>query len=208
MAQIHVEEQQQLKWPDGWERTLISGRKAQASWKKTFKGYRDALVKELSRIGVTEALICYNLSPADRMDPGVAVYFSRAVTEDYSWQVALGIDSPASTLKEIDDAFRKKAMLHHPDRGGDIEVYRSLSQHRDKAKAWVLGTHKAEHEFVIPCDRFTETRLNLNAIRLALAAFRQLDRVGVPAILERTFKGFKVALPAHASEESHATVNA
>lgn len=193
---FQVVEQQQLKWPDGWERTHIGARKPQNGWKKNFRGYRDALVKELGKIGVTECLITWNNDPNQgRLDPGVAVYFSKAKKADFSWQSALGIDSPAPTLHEIDDAFRKKAMQHHPDRGGDVEVFRSLTKHRDQAKGWVLGTHNSEHEFVIPCDRFDETRLNLNAIRLAIAAFRQLDRVGVPAILERTFRGFKTALP-------------
>jgi len=203
---IEVVENHQLKWPEGWERTPIGSRKSQASWKKPFRGYRDSLVKELGRIGVTETLICYNLSPNDRLDPGVAVYFSKAVKEDYSWQVALGIDSPAPTLAEIDEAFRRKAMQHHPDRGGDVEIFRSLAKHRDQAKAWILGTHRTEHEFVIPCDRFDEVRLNLNAVRLAMAAFRQLERVGVPAILERTFRGFKTALPAY--EGKHEPVSA
>lgn len=203
-SKIQVVEKQVLQWPDGWERTLIAARKPRAAWKKNFRESREALVRELERHGVGEVLICYNLPPQDRTDPGVAVYFSKRATEDYSWQGALGIDSPAPTLAEIDEAFRRKAMQHHPDRGGDVEIYRSLAQHRERAKAWVLGTHRAEHEYVIPCDRFTETRWNLSAIRLALTAFRQLDRVGVPAILERTFRGFKTALPAKASEESHA----
>lgn len=201
-------EQSPLKWPDGWERTPIANRKPQASWKKNFRGYRDALLKELARIGVTESLISYNYAEQERLDPGVAVYFSKSVKQDYLWQVALSIDSPAPTLAEIDEAFRKKAMQHHPDRGGDVEIFRSLAKHRDQAKAWVLGTHRAEHEFVIPCDRFDESRLNINAICLALKAFRQLERVGVPAILERTFRGFKTALPAYQGKESHEHVTA
>jgi len=204
MPKIHVTEQSSLKWPDGWDRTLIAARRPRASWKKTFNDAKQSLIKELERHGVAEALITYNVGSAERTDPGVSVFFSKNIGDDYTWQSALGLENvPAPTLAQVDEAFRRKAMPHHPDRGGDIKIFQMLVEYRERAKSWVLGTHKAEHEYAIPCDKFTESRLNLNAIRLALAAFRQLDRVGVPAILERTFLGFKTALPARASEASH-----
>lgn len=193
-TKIHVEEQQILKWPEGWSRTLIPVRKSQASWKKNFKSYRDALLTEMERIGVTDCLI--TVSANERLDPGVAIHFSRARTDDFSWQSALEIENPAPTLDEIDTAFRKKAMAHHPDRGGDPELYRQFLKHREAAKAWVLGQNDDKHGLSIACDRFNEARLNLNAIRLAMVAFRQLDRVGIPGILEKTFTGFKTALAA------------
>jgi hypothetical protein len=185
-----------LRWPDGWERTPIGSRRAQGGWKKSLKQYRESLESELKRTGATDALLTYN-EVNERLDPGVAVYFSRQSKEDFSWQVVLGLNTPAPTLDEIDSAYKKKAMIHHPDRGGDIEVFRSLTKYREQARAWVLGTHTAEHEYVIACDKFSEVRLNVAAIRMALAALRQLDRIGVSSILERTFRGFKTALPKH-----------
>lgn len=197
---MNIEDQSPLKWPSGWERTRIQDRKANGGWKKTLRDYRAATVKELQRMGVAEIVISFNQGITERLDPGVAVYFSKSMRRDYSWQDALGLLTPAPTLQEIDNAFREKAMIHHPDRGGDIETFKKLQEHRERARAWVMGTEKHEHEYVIPCDRFTEVRLNLAAIRLALAAFRSLERVGVPSILERTFLGFRTAIAEHATE--------
>jgi hypothetical protein len=194
MAKVDVVEEAKLKWPDGWERTRIQDRKPQSSWKKPYSAYRDALVKELERMGVTSVLI--TRSPQERMDPGIAVWFSRT-KQDFSWQEALGLDTPAPTLAEIDEAFQKRAMRFHPDRpdGGDISTFQKLVDHRKNAKAWVQGTHEGAHDYAVACDRFTEAKLNMAALRLAFAAFRQIDRVGVPAILERTLeRTFKQAL--------------
>lgn len=190
----------ELKWPDGWERTRIQDRKLANGWKKSLKEYEAVLAKELKRLGVVETLITYNTAPNDRLDPGCAVYFSRQKRPDYAWQSALGLDTPIPTLAQIDSAYRERAMKHHPDRGGDVEMFRQLSKHRDDAKAWILGTQHVEHEYVIPCDRFNEVRLNLNAVRLAMAAMRQLDRVGIPGMLERSFRGMRTALPAGSTE--------
>jgi len=199
-AEIEVREESTLKWPDGWQRTRIQDRKTQASWKKGYVDYRRALVAELSRMGATSVLI--TRSNNERMDPGVAVWFSLKKS-DFTWQEGLGIENPAPTLDEIETAYRSKAMLHHPDRGGDIEIFKKIGEHRKNAKAWVLGTHDQRHEYVVPCDKFTETKLNVAALRLAFSAFRSLERVGVPAILERTLdRAFKAALPMNASEGS------
>lgn len=201
MAQkIAVTEENPLRWPDGWERTRIQDRRPQSAWKKSALGYRDALIRELQLMGATSILI--TRSTNERLDPGVAVWFSLK-KEDLSWQDGLGIFNPAPTLDEIDEAYRARAMKHHPDReGGDIEIFKKLGDYRKAARAWVLGTHDARHEYVVPCDRFSEVRLNLAALRKAFAAFRSLEQVGVPAILERTLdRAFKSALPMNASEE-------
>lgn len=193
MAKIQVDEEQVLRWPDGWERTRIQDRKPQSAWKKNLTGYRDALIRELERMGATSVLITRNMS--DRMDPGVAVWFSMK-RPDFSWQEGLGLDTPAPTLDQIEDAYRIRAMKSHPDRGGDIEIFKKLGEHRKNAKAWVMGTHENRREYVVPCDRFSEARLNMAALRLAFSAFRSLERVGVPAIMERTLdRAFKQALP-------------
>ena len=39
----------------------------------------------------------------------------------------LGVD-PSATLKDIKRAFRKKAMKHHPDRGGDEEEFKKINE--------------------------------------------------------------------------------
>lgn len=207
-TKINAREHSPLNWPAGWTRTEIRDRKPQNGWKGNFRAYRDAVVKELSRIGVTDILISFNVEPTSRMDPGVAVYFSKPLEADYSWQAALGINTPAPTLEQIEGAYREKAMIHHPDRGGDIEIFKQLGEHRKQAREWVLGTHSHQHDYSIPCDRFNEVRLNLSAIRLGLSALRQLDRVGIPGALERTFRGLKTALPAHASSEGESNAPA
>jgi hypothetical protein len=191
-----------LHWPDGWERTLIGGRKAYNGWKKTHLQSVEALKQEISRMKPVPAsyIITFNPAPSDRMDPGAAVFWSGAVIEDYSWQTILGLDT-VPTLMAIEDAFRKKALPHHPDRGGDPTLFQQYLTARDRGKAWVLGTHKQSHDYSIACDRYTETRWNLNALRMALSYLRGLDRVGVPGVAERSFKGFKQALPAKASSE-------
>lgn len=195
---IDVQDKDTLLWPDGWQRTRIESRRPQNAWKGTRAKYRDALVKELEMIGATSMLVTH--APNERLDPGVSIWFSRR-KEDYSWQEGLGIDSPAPTLEEIDKTYREKAKNCHPDRtdGGDPELFKQLGEHRKNARAWVMGTHDSRHEYVLACDKYKEIRLNMAALRLAFSSFRSLERVGVPAILERTLdKAFKAALPMHA----------
>lgn len=190
---VEVKQEDALRWPDGWERTRINDRVKQASWKKLYAGYRESAIKELTMLGATSILI--SRSNNERLDPGIAIWFSRK-KQDYSWQEGLGLDTPAPTLDEIDKAFEARAMKHHPDRGGDIEIFRKLIEHRKNAKAWVLGTHEHAHDYVLACDRFTEARWNLAALKLAFQSFRSLERVGVPAILERTLDRAFGNLPA------------
>ena len=181
----------------------IGDRKGMKAWKKPFAYYRDALVDQLAKIGATEVVISFNAAGEDaRRDPGVTVYFSKPLKEDYGWQMGLGIDNPAPTLDQIDEAYRKKALLNHPDRGGDVEIFKRLGAFREQARAWVKGSHSQDHEYALPCDRFTEPRWNLNALRLGVAALRRLEEFGLPGMLERTFRGFRVALPANASPDS------
>lgn len=190
-----------LKWPTGWSRTLIDQRKTRAGWKKPISFYKASVLKELERIGVTAVTVSHNEPSKERVDPGVAVWFSVKPAEDFSWQSGLHLDNPAPSLDEIDKAFRSLAQKHHPDAvangsGGDIQMFHRLSEYRKQARAWVLGTNAPALDNCIPCDKFVEVRQNLAAIRLALAAFRQLERVGIPAILERVMdRAFKAALP-------------
>lgn len=210
-AKIEVQDESPLMWPDGWPRTLIDDRQSRAQWKKPAADYRKAVVEELQRLGATAARITTNPPDKARLDPGVAVWFSMNQTEDYGWQKLLQLDNPAPTLDEIDSAFRRLVANHHPDRiaagsGGDLKMFEKLRAARDKAKAWVLGTSTIQYEHCIPCDRFSEIRYNLAGIRLALSHFRGLERIGIPAILERVMnQAFKAALLTDQKGAAHAT---
>jgi len=199
---VRVSEQSPLKWAEGWDRVPIADRRVMKAWKKPFTYYRDALVAQLAKLGAVEVVISFNTADDARRDPGVTVYFSKPLKADYSWQMGLGIDNPAPTLTEIDDAYRKKAMVNHPDRGGDVEVFKRLGKYREQARAWVSGKQGSNFEYALPCDRFSEPRWNLNALRLGVAALRRLEEYGLPGMLDRTFRGFRVQIAAHASPSS------
>lgn len=197
---VEVKAEATLRWPDGWERTRVGDWEKRTAWKKTYREYQEMLVAELGRLGATSIII--TRSENERTDPGVAVWFSKQ-KPDYSWQVILGMDSPAPTFDQIDAAFRDRAKKCHPDGPQpDIELYKRLVDARGRAKDWILGTHDKHHDYVMAIDLFNEARLNLCAIRQAFAAFRKLEDLGVPAILERTLdRAFKSALPMQASGE-------
>lgn len=200
-----------MKWPDGQERTLLDRRKTKNGWKRTFQQYVERLTKQLQILGMAEAVVSFNPAPLDRQDPGVALYFSAPQKDDYSWQAILGITSPMPSAAEIDKAFKAKAMKHHPDMvaggsGGDPKLYHQYDSAKKKALAWVNGTSSIEREYVIACDRCTEPRWNVEAIRRILMAVTVMDEYGNPGTLERTFRGFRVALPAHASSKEGANV--
>lgn len=204
MLKLEARDESPLRWPEGWSRTLIDNRKSQGSWKKPYSHYREAVIQELQRMGVSSVTFSRNGSDKERLDPGVAVWFSIKPVADWSWQSGLQLDSPIPSLDEIDSAYRRLAQKHHPDAvangsGGDVAMFHKLSDYRKKARAWVLGDNAQKHDNCIPCDRFMDARQNLAAIRSALAHFRGLERVGIPAILERVMSSaFKTALPAHA----------
>lgn len=196
MKKTEVVEELKLRWPDEMERTRIKERTKQSAWKKTRAEYHAMLVRELEMMGATSILI--SRTDNDRLDPGVAVWWS-AKKEDYSWQQGLGLESPAPTLAEIDNAFRERARKAHPDApsGGDPALFKKLSEWRQQAKSWVLGTHDQRHEYVMAIDQYEEARLNLCALRLAFSYIRGLDRVGAPAILTQTLGAFRAKLVAN-----------
>lgn len=199
---LHANETTPLKWPEGWPRTQIKDREGRASWKRTFREYRDEVALELQRMGATHVSITYNDGDRSRLDPGVAVWFSMEPQANFDWQAGLKLDNPAPSLAEIDSAYRTLAQKHHPDAvangsGGDVEIFHKLMDYRKAARAWVLGERDQKNDNAIPCDKFTEIRLNLAAVANALKHFRGLERVGIPAILERVMTtAFKPSLPA------------
>ena len=194
MAKIEIQEERTLRWPDGVDRTFIQLRKPNKAWKKTWKELTAALGDELSRLGANGSiLICR--SSDERMDPGVAVWFSMC-KEDFGWQQGLGLDNPAPTPDQINTAFKEKARKFHPDNPttGDPEMFKKLSEWRDAALAWVSGSHAYSRESVMAIDQYTEARLNLCAIRLAFGHIRGLERVGAPGILSQTLGAFRAKL--------------
>lgn len=195
-TKVEVQEKNELRWPDGVDRTFIKLRKPQNAWKKaTWKSGVEKVGQELSRMGegATSILICR--SADERLDPGVAVWFSMK-KEDFGWQQGLGLLNPSPTTAEIEAAFKIKAKKFHPDNRetGDPEQFKKLSEWRKAANAWIEGSHAYEHEYVMAIDQYTEARLNLNALRLAFFYIRSIERVGAPAILTQTLGAYRAKL--------------
>lgn len=181
------------------------------SWKGTANKYREALMTELERMGAPSFVISSNVPVNSRnvmtagvepRDVGVAVYFSRKLKEDFSWQDALGITDPYPTEDQIQDAFKRLAKQYHPDNAlsGDLAMFQAVSRHRDNAIRWLKQKDKQAFDYVIANDQFKEVRLNMAAIVMSLRALRQLDRCGSTGLLERAFKGF-TALEANAGAD-------
>jgi hypothetical protein len=193
---IDVIDEYPLRWPKDYPRTLIDNRKSNAAWKKPFPHYRSGVVEELARMGVASATISRNREIEERKDPGVAIWFSMKAAENFDWQVGLGIDSPVPTLEEIDRAYKALAMRHHPDRGGDVELFKKAGQYREEAKAYVLGSATLQQDNCLPFDQFREIKMNLAAALAALRHFRGLERLGMPSIVARVMShAFKASLP-------------
>jgi len=196
-----------LTWPTDWPRTRPQDQRAMASWKRTANQYRDALATELERMGSPMAVISSNvplnlrgtMTPGiEPRDVGVAVYFSRKVKEDFSWQDVLGIRDPiAATESQVQEAFKRLAQVYHPDRGGDLAMFQKVATARDNALRWINRKTDQNLSHVIACDQFREVRLNMAAIVMTIKAIRQIERCGASSLLERAFRGFS-ALPAYA----------
>ena len=180
-----------------------------ASWRRTANQYRDALATEIERMGSPSAVISSNvplnlrgaMTPGvEPLDAGVAVYFSRKVKEDFSWQDVLGIHDPAPSEAQVQDAFRALAQRYHPERGGDVAMFQAVTKARDHALRWITRKTTQHFDYVIACDQFKEVRLNMAAIVMTIKAIRQIERCGTSSLLERAFKGFS-ALPAAAGAD-------
>lgn len=210
MTVLENNESYPLNWPQGWPRTRPQDQRAMAAWKRTANQYREALATELNRMDSPSFVISSNVPISQRgsmvrgvepLDVGVAIYFSRKIKEDFSWQDALGIHDPAPTEQQVQDAFRKLAAMYHPDKGGDITMFQAATKHRDNALRWIGRKTNLRFDYVIANDQFREVRLNMAAIVMSLKALRQLDRCGSTGLLERAFKGFS-ALPEYRGTET------
>jgi hypothetical protein len=192
---------QPLRWPEGQPRTRLNDRKGQSAWKKPYSQVVDYLESELTRLGATSWLVTHNESSS--ADSGVAVYFSLKPQTREEWQEALGFVGEVPTVADIDKAYRERAMKVHPDGPTpDRVVFDKLTEHRDRARAWARGQQAVEHEKVMAIDIFNEVRLNLNAVRMVIAALRQIERCGAPMMMERAFRGFHKQINATASPDS------
>lgn len=201
--ELHTESP--LKWPGDRPRTRFQDRKGQGSWKLTHAETLKALERELRLAKATSVLVTYN--PPGHEDGGVAVWISRKPVDDYGWQDALGFIGVVPSAKDVDHAYMERIRKIHPDGPTPNRVaFDELTKHRDNARRWVRGERLIEHETAMAVDTFKEIRHNINAIRLVLAALRQIERCGSPVMTEQAWRGFRPALAARASEENHATV--
>jgi hypothetical protein len=199
---VEIADTTPLKWPEGYGRTLINDRQDRAAWKKQYSVYKEAVISELELLGASAVTITRNPPSDERVDPGVAVWFSRRRSQDTSWQLQLRIDKPNPTRQEIETAFKTLAKDHHPDMvtrgsGGDVRIYMKLEAAKRQALAWIRGEGALDLDSCIPCDDYIEARQNLAAIKLILSHIRALERLGSPFIMERVMeRTFRASLPA------------
>lgn len=189
-------DREELKWPEGQARTRIQDRQPKTAWKMSLSRYTDQLEIELKRSGATEWLITHGCGS---LDPGVAVYFSRTAQNQFAWQEALGFVGSVPTVDEINKVWREKIRKIHPDGPTpDVKLFHALTDHRDRALDYVLGRHRADHEYVIAIDVFDEVRLNIKAVQIVLYSLRRIEDCGSPLMLERAFRGFHKQITANA----------
>jgi hypothetical protein len=201
-----IKEVYPLFWPDSWIRTRPQDRTLMRQWKKSANFYRDGLEKEMTRMRAVSFLISTNvpenargaLSGPEPLDPGVSVWWSVKGEEDFAWQDVLDIHEPVTTEERIKDAFQARARIHHPDRGGDAQMFLALTKARDNALRYINRATDQNFSLVIACDAFKTVANNLAAIVGTIQAIRKIERCGTSALLERAFKGF-AALPQEAS---------
>jgi len=191
---IEGEVRSPLEWPDDRPRTRLQDRKLQAAWKHDYQKTLELVQKELTLIGATSYVVTHNeLTSADG---GVAVWFTMKPRDDYGWQEALGFVGVIPTVKEIERSYMarvQKGKFHpdHPERPPNAnEMFLELTKHRDNAVAWARGTRQFAHDKVMAVDNFKEVRQNLNAIRLTIAALRQIERCGSPVMMEQALRGY------------------
>jgi hypothetical protein len=190
-----------LKWND-WPRTLPEKQINHPGWKKPMSFYEQALETEFKRMGVMAAVITVNDSYS--RDPGVCVWFSRKREEDFTWRDILKIAKPYPSVEDIHDAYKLQAKIHHPDTGGDIEIFKLVEQAKRTALAWADRAEGKRFDYAIAADSFRERRLNLAAIVGTIQAIRKIERCGTSALMERTFQAFAAL---NAGEAIHANAS-
>ena len=183
---------QALRWPEGQKRTRINQREKRGQWKKPLSHYLKELEVELAKIKAVGVVVTGDVE-AQKIDPGVAVYFSLPPAEaSGDWQDILGIDNPKPSVAEIDARFKELRIRYSPDnlQTGNLDYYLKCEAAMREAKSWATGNFGKKHERAIACDRYGEVRLNVKAIQVTIAALRRVEESGAPGFLERAFAGF------------------
>jgi hypothetical protein len=190
-----------LKWPDDRPRTRFQDRESKAAWKLNYADTLKGLVKELHLLQATFALVTHN--SVNHEDGGVALWLSRKPIDDYRWQDEFGFIGVIPTVQELDRAYMQKARSCAPETPTpNLERFHELTKLRDQGRRWIRGERMVEPETVMAVDTFKEVRHNLNAIKLTLAALRQIERCGSPVMMEQAFRGFRPAIAAQASPDA------
>lgn len=200
-----MKEEYPLKWPEGYTRTLLSDREDKNQWKKPFDFYMAQLEKELRKNDVISYALTRNMGSMSDRDPGAALYFSRKAEQDFSWQKILHIDNPNPSYEEIEAAAKILLVKNHPDRGGDVDIYKQINTARQTARRWAEGKEHTSLDYVIPCDRFKQVKWNINALNITLNSIRRIKESGSPVLLERAFKGFQQITEHAGVSHVHAT---
>lgn len=199
---LEVKDESPLKWPEDRPRIRFQDRKPQAAWKLNYHDTLEGIRRELGLIKATFALVTHNRP--DDIDGGVALWMSRKAVDEYGWQDALGFIGIVPTKDQVTHSYHERVRKIHPDGPTPNRVlFDEITKHRDNALRWIRGERLVEPETVMAVDTFKEVRHNLNAIKLTLSALRQIERCGSPVMMEQAFRGFRPALAAKASEESH-----
>ncbi len=200
-----------LAWPSDWPRTSVKDQRPNQQWKKSLDYYRQSVLGELAAMKVTRFILSTNVPVTNSRgelaesaartinDVGVAVYFERPLVEDFKWMTTLMLTG-VPTENDIDVSFKRLAMPHHPDRGGDAKLFVVYSEARELGRKWARRT-QSPPSLVLPCDTFKDVRLNLAGAALSLKCIRQLERCGTSQLLERTFQSMTVGLPATAGAD-------
>lgn len=197
---MEYEQKFPLKWPEDRPRTRFQDRKTQAAWKMNYTDTMKGLQRELRLAKATSVLVTHNQSVHD--DGGVAIWISRKPVDDYRWQDEFGFIGTVPSEKELDRAYMEKVRTCHPEcPTPNLERFHELTKLRDQGRRWIRGERLREHETCMAVDNFKEIRHNMNAVRLTLAALRQIERCGSPVMTEQAWRGFRPALAAQPSSE-------
>jgi hypothetical protein len=198
-----------LTWPEGWPRTSVRDQRRNAAWRRAFEDYYEEVEVALRRMSAPKSVISTAVRPSATgrvseagaalvRDPGVAVYFDRPYKEEFRWMTTLMLTG-VPTEVDIEDAWRRLALPHHPDRGGDLTLFQAYTEAKQAGRKW-LARETSPPSLVIACDSFEEVRWNLCAVALSLKAIRQLERCGTSQLLERTFQSLQTLLPSTGTE--------
>lgn len=77
---------------------------------------------------------------SDMMDRAFRGFLALPQTASSPWREVLGFDKGGTiTVADVDRKFRDLSLKHHPDRGGDPETFRQLTEARATARTELAG---------------------------------------------------------------------